>query len=61
MILQAISRECVKDGEANYPTYGLANEYFYTEAVQDIDSRRKLKKRFDNIINISIKKKRSAA
>lgn len=31
-------------------------EYFYCSVVGDIEKRRKLKKRFDNIINITIKK-----
>jgi hypothetical protein len=37
---------------------GGKGEYFYCETVPDLESRRKLKKRFDNIINISIKKKK---
>lgn len=36
---------------------GEKGQYFYCQYVLDIESRRKLKKRFDNIINISIKKK----
>ena len=35
-------------------------DYFYCNEISDMESRRKLKKRFDNIINISIKKKKEA-
>ena len=47
IILQEISR--TKDGSI---------DYFYNEEVSNLNDRRKLKKRFDNIINISIKKEK---
>lgn len=36
-----------------------SQEYFYCSIIKEVENRRKLKKRFDNIVNICIKKKKN--